>query len=389
MYSRKSDKFIHVKAVHNIFILLLAAIVMVRCSESDSTNPGSNPQPEPGESINLAEIRQEIALHIANHFILPGYEELENDVEALTKALNEFVNVPTEANLTLSQEELRKLWISWQNIALFQIGPAETNALRLAINTYPTDTGKIESNIQSTNVPLASIDNRDAVGLPAIDYLLNKNLDEGQTNLDLFINNAERGLYLIALAEELTTKIGLVATEWRQNNYLNLFTANTAAGTDVGSALGQVVNSIDVHFQQFLRDGKVAIPAGVRSAGIPRPRAVEALYGGYGRELLVAAINSYINLFEGRGIDRTEGTSIIDYLEAIDHSSIGVDIQTSLKGNLTRAQSLNQNLSVQIEENNELMIDLFIDLQKTITLIKSDMSSVMGITITNQDNDGD
>ena len=45
----------------------------------------------------------------------------------------------------------------------------------------------------------------------------------------------------------------------------------------------------------------------------------------------------------------------------------------------------------QIHNYNKLkkVTNVFLEMQKLVTLIKSDMASIMGITITNQDNDGD
>jgi predicted lipoprotein len=46
-------------------------------------------------------------------------------------------------------------------------------------------------------------------------------------------------------------------------------------------------------------------------------------------------------------------------------------------------------LSQQIEENNEPVLTSFQELQDLVALLKADLTSVLGITITYQDNDGD
>ena len=225
------------------------------------------------------------------------------------------------------------------------MGPSETNALRAALNIYPTDTEKIEALILDRNWNLSAIANNDAVGLPAIDYLINNSSLTDQEVMTTFSGNADRFAFL----NDLITRIASITTasteEWENGNFLNNYKSESSNGTDVGSALGLTINAIDLHLQRYLRDGKVAIPAGVRSAGVPRPQAVEALHGGYSRDLLESAIQAYIDLIDSDG---NSTTSIEDYLDAIDQSPIADDILQALERSLTLVRSLEQNFVTQI-----------------------------------------
>ena len=52
-------------------------------------------------------------------------------------------------------------------------------------------------------------------------------------------------------------------------------------------------------------------------------------------------------------------------------------------------KALTDPLSEQIEGNNDPVLTAFTELQDVIVLLKADVTSVLGVTITYQDNDGD
>lgn len=360
-----------------LLLFVVGALVFIQCTSSEEPEPGPIP-------VNLANIRMDMAVQIAEHSILPAFEELVQASNTLQSSSDLLSTDLTESNLAQVSNQLKSTWLKWQQAAIYQMGPTETNALRAALNTYPADTDKIEANITTGTWSLGAIGNNGAEGFPAIDYLINRT-----ESLESLQNTPARLAYLQALVDHANEQITTTQQEWNNSSFISNFKSSQANGTDVGSALGLVINSIDLHFQRFLRDGKVGIPAGVRSAGVPRPKALEALHGGYSKELLIAALQAYVDLFQGRGVDGTSGTSLITYLDAIDQKTIGSELIGALQSSINTASSLNSNFEEQIANDNDQMVALFISLQEVVTLLKSDVSSVLGITITNQDNDGD
>ncbi len=361
-------------------LIVMAICVLISCGKDD---PMGGPS-EPG--LDLAAERQAMAVHVSDHFIKPAYENLALEMQALANATNAFTTERSEHTLEGLRAALKSTWLSWQEAAIYQFGPTENNALRAALNLYPSDEEKIEGNIAAGTYTFGSIANKGAEGLPALDYLVNAGAAE---MIMADFEQSARVDYLLALVEEMVDAVQAVQQQWSDGTFLPDFTSDQSRGTDVGSAVGQLTNAIDLHFQRFLRDGKVAIPSGVRSAGVPRPKAVESLHGGYGRDLLVRGIEAYQDLFEGRGIDDKSGPSYYRYLESLDQAGIVTDLRARFGEALARSKGLHSDFAVQIEMGNQALVDVFLNLQEIVTLIKSDMASVMGITITNQDNDGD
>ena len=190
--------------------------------------------------------------------------------------------------------------------------------------------------------------------------------------------------YINVLTTAILDNVATTDDDWNNGEFVENFTSANANGTDVGSALGLIVNGIDIHFQRFVRDGKVAIPSGIRTAGDVRPEAVEARFGGYSTSLLETSIIGYRDYFNGNG-----GPSILEYLQQIDQTELADRIDTHFTIILEKVELLDSSIVQQIETDNEALIDLFLSIQDLVTIFKSDMASVMGISITNQDNDGD
>lgn len=367
--------------------LILAGIVVAVIASCDSTDTTGDP---PGKEFQ----RSEMLAHLANAVILPSYDALQESVGALHTATGAFAGDPTPANLTTLRTSLKAARMAWQDANLFQFGPAESLTLRAALNTYPADEAQIEENVESGDYVLGTIENRAAVGFPAVAYLLYGVGDSDDEVISAYTDAPDasgRMSYLVDNVDFIRSSTDAVVDDWSASggDYVGTFLSAENAGTDVGSSLGMLINAFVLHYERFLRDGKIAIPAGVRSMGVPRPTATEAYYGGYSVELAVTNLQALRRLFLGNGPDGTEGLGLDDNLIALEAPALASEIETALDEAVAAVQTLNDPLAEQIESDNEAVLEAFTELQDPVVLLKADMTSVLGITITFQDNDGD
>jgi len=372
------------------YFLLFFGLMMLGGLWGCKTDSPKKPNPP---STSLAEARLELARNMANGLIIPAYEQLSQRANELEVAVGAFTRNPDAASLLAAREGLKAAWLQWQSAAMYLFGPAENVVLRQSLATYPANEEKIEQNIASGSYILGSLDNQAAVGFPALDYLLNGLGDEAQVLAAYTTDSLADGrrTYLQDLSAEISAKVNASLQGWLAagDNYVAEFTDPSAGGTDLGSALGLLVNSIDLHFQRFVRDGKVAIPAGIRSAGVPRPKTIEARYGGYAVELLRASLQAYHRLFLGIDANGLDGMGLYDYLLLLEAEQLANDMKNQYESLQAAAEQLGDSMEEEIDQHPERLEALFVDMQKIVVWIKSDMASVMGITLTNQDNDGD
>ncbi len=359
-------------------LLALLVCFLISCETQPET-------PDPNTMVDLAELRQEIAIHLTNNLIVPAYQDLSEKSVALNQAASAFSTDTNEEKLNDLKIAHQAFWNCWQKTSLYYFGPIVNNGLRAGINTYPTDPEKIEANILTGTYQIGSLGNLDAEGLPALDYLLNN--EDGIMPLGEFTQ--ERLDYIATLTTAILEQVQNAEADWNNGSFKDNFTGTDATGTDVGSAMGLIVNGIDLHFQRFVRDGKVAIPAGLRSAGVARPHSVEARYGKYSTSLLLSSLNAYKDYFNGKSIIRNDGPCILEYLRQIDQPVLADQIDNHFTILIDKVELLDASIADQIEIDNEALVEVFLSMQDLVAIFKSDMASVMGISITNQDNDGD
>ncbi len=354
-------------------------------------NAGENEGPdEPPASFDRAAMLESLGRNV----ILPRYLAFQASTNGLQSAVAAFAADPSGDNLAAAQDALQQARLLWQDVSMFQFGPAESVALRGVLNTYPASTDQIGANITSGSYVLGSIQNIAAGGFPAMDYLLHGEALTADDVLVWYTTDAqasERMQYLVDNAAFVASNVDFVVNDWQEagGNYLGTFLSPAKGGTDVGSSTGELVNAMVQHFERFTRDGKIGIPAGVRSAGVPRPRATEAFYGGYSLSLARANLVALQRLFRGAGITSNDGLGLEEYLEFLGEDALAADIITTLDESIGMLDTLSDPLKSQIDDDVNDVVAAFTKMQELVVLLKVDMTSFLGITITFQDNDGD
>ncbi len=374
------------RLIRQILLMLAGGLLLFTACDSSSTN-------DPSDDSNSFD-RAGMLDHLGNNIIQPAYQALQIATDVLDGAATQFATDLSVANLDVLRNALKSARLAWQDVSMFQFGPAETVALRGVLNTYPTDTGQINANISGGGYVLGTIENIDAGGFPALGYLLYGNGQSDEEVLSSFSSASDatgRLKYLQDNTALIKSAVDFVVDEWAAGggNYIATFLSEAKAGTDVGSSLGELVNAMVLHMERFMRDGKIGIPAGVRSAGISRPLATEAVFAGYSSELAVANLAALSRLFRGESLAGVDGISIEENLAFLDAGDLATDINQSFSQNLTAVANLTDPLAQQIETDLDALLSTFTSMQDLVVLLKVDMTSRLGITITFQDNDGD
>ena len=362
-----------------VITTLLSVLLLLACGNSNN-----------GTYKDYTDARLKVARSYAD-YASAEYDLLRATASTLNTRADAFTQEPNAQSLADIREALHRCRTQWQNIAPFQFGPAVDVALRSALNTYPTDIDRVEANISSNNYTLGSIENLDAEGYAAIGYLLyGINSSEQQVIENFSSPDASYRInYLLDLTERIQTLTEQVALKWASSSgeYYNGFVSKESLGTDVGSALSLIVNAYELYLQRFLRDGKVGIPAGVRSAGVPRPVAIESYFEGTSVSYLTTSMRAMKQIYTGEfGIDNY---ALYDYIVELDFQDLADEIVLQWDEVILLAEELEEPLQDQIASDNDAVLAVFLELQKLIPMVKSDMASAMGVIITNQDADGD
>lgn len=355
-------------------ILFLAILASSGCNDDSGTGGG------------LTADQSAFLTNLGENVIVPAYENLVTVNTNLKSAVETFTGDVTDDNLTAVQNALKTARLGWQDCMMFDFGPASTNGLSSTLNIFPVDVQTIESNIENGNFSLEAAAASDQRGYQAISYLVHG----GETDQDLiaqFQDSENRRTYLTTLVDLIVEKSTATLEDW-ETEYLETFKA--AQGTDVGSSLGQLVNATTQTLERNTRDAKIGIPVGLRSLGIPNPDRVEGLYATNSVEFLVRNLNAYRNIYTGT----STGDGLLDYLneieaKTIDNENMADNILSQFDASIAAAGLIQEPLYVEVVDNPDQTNTTIAELQNLLVLIKTEMVSALGISITYQDNDGD
>ncbi|MEN8884754.1 MAG: imelysin family protein [Winogradskyella sp.] len=374
------------KSLKLIFsFIILCSVGVYSCSDDDSVNHNY------ADSFD----RQVMLANWADNLIIPAYQDFNTKVAALKTASDAFATVPNEANFSTLRQTWETAYTTWQNVSMFNIGPAQSTFLRSFLNVYPTNATNIDANINSGNYALQDINRKDEQGFPALDYLLFGLAETDAEILQFYTTNANANNYLTYVTDVVNRLDALtneVVIDW-EGDYRATFINNS--GNTANSSTNILVNEYMKYYEVFFRNGKIGTPAGVFSAGMQTPQNVEAFYKkDLSKNLCLAALDALQNFFRGTIYNQTTAVeSLESYLDFLNTMKEGDDLSLLINNQFNTSRdlisALNTNFYEQINTNNLPMLEAFEALQGNVVFLKSDMMSALNINIAFESNDGD
>ncbi|WP_214072667.1 imelysin family protein [Mucilaginibacter sp. dw_454] len=364
------------------FLVLIAAstfTLIQSCSKSGNSTPDKNN----GSSFD----RGAMLTNISTNIILPGYTAYQADAVTLDAAVTTFNTTPNAINLTAAQNAFIATYKAWQSVSMYEFGPAAAIQLQVNTNTFPASVDVINANITSGTYNPALLSNLPAKGLPALDYLLFGTGADNTAILAQYTTDsqaAHRKTYLATLTTEVKTNATTVLNQWTAS-YKTTFASNT--GTDAGSSTSLLVNQL-IYDYENLKNYEIGVPAGVQTSGQALPAKVQAYYSKISLALAKLHLQAVQNLYMG-----ASGQGLDDYLVFVkaqyNGGSLNDAITAQFATSLAKLNGLTDPLSANIISNQAAVTATYTELQKLTVLLKTDMTSSLGILITFGDNDGD
>ena len=371
-----------------IFICIALISFSISCTEND------NQQNSTSDNYD----RSALLTNVVDNIIIPAHQRFQEELTLLTENLSEFNSnrdIETLENLQLQFVETYKYW---QHIEMFNIGYAEEIYYASKMNIYPTNVSRIVDNINGESFDLDNNPNQySAQGFPALDYLL---FGLGENNfeiLDIYLDNQNDNPtlnYLSLLVAKMQANTTDVINYWTNNRqeFIN------SSGNSASSSLNMLANDFVYYYEKGFRANKIGIPAGVWSGLLPQN--VEAYYKkDISKILAKEALSACIKFFNGTHFDgQSYGDGFYDYLAYLDDTNyssssmfIGLndDIVSTFSNADEKLNSLDNNFVSQIESNNMQMLEAYDAIQQGVVRLKTNMLSILGISVDYYDADGD
>lgn len=338
--------------------------------------------------------REAMLVFWADSIIVPAQQKFQTDLFSLSNSISDFSTNSSQVSLDLVRENWFNAYKSWQRIEMFNIGKAEEINFGVRMNVYPVDTERVEANILSNDSDIENPNDYAAQGFPAIDYLLYGIGTNDSEILEKYTSENSKYLaYLLILSNKMTELTDSVISDWN-NSYRDNFVAsidNTAT-----SSINKLTNDFIYYYEKGFRANKIGIPAGVFSGGTLLDR-VEAYYRrDISKILAIEAINSVSDFFNGisfNGNTSLTGISFKDYIEFLEtiknDTPLGQLIIDQFESAKTSINNLNDDFTVQLENNKLDMLITYDVIQVAVVLLKVDMLQALNINVDYIDADGD
>lgn len=329
--------------------------------------------------------RKALLTEVAVNQIIPQYESLVAGLEALDAAIDNFQLSPVEVNLTEVRTQFSNAYTAFERVKMFEFGPAETYGFRSSTNTYPTDTTQITHNIETGSYSLGAVVNAAAIGLPAVDFLINKGSNDElllRFTSDPFASN--RFTYLSDLSEKMKNEATTILSTWN-SSYKTTFINED--GTAINSSLSILFNQFVVDLE-LVKNAKIGIPAGQFSGGEPFPLYAEGLYFGASKSLALTNLIALKAVFKGG-----TGIGMDDYMDAsVEFGTTTVpssEISNQFDVCISKIEALNDPFSASVNVDAAGFTIAYQELKKLVAYAKTDIPAALGVLISFSDTDGD
>lgn len=358
------------------YIQLLLVLVLTACSGNSNSNE------ETPEVVNFDV--NALLEDAVNSDIIPAVNTFITEATNLEEQVSIFVANVSEDNLIKAQDQWKVTALAYADIHAFNIGEIRDKFLNLAIYNWPTLPSAIENIIRDNDVvdeALLSNFSSQVKNLSAIEYLL-----FGEEN-SLLINNfraSEKRRNFVSLSAINTKSQAerLISIWENPTNYSETFLTNE--GTGIRGSFNLFYNGL----HNLIDTGKVTKigkPAGLENSSNTDPETTQAFYSHTSLAILKRNILSVKNVYF-----KNNGLGISNYVYAITRNNdINNGITTKIDEVILAIDAIPTNLFEAITTNHNEVTTLHKKLDELVVLFSVDVRSVLSITITSTDNDGD
>ncbi len=347
---------------------LLLGVLLYACNKDKKNN---------GTPVSNDQLKKTMLVNYADTLIIPAYTDLQAKLATLETSANSFLDAPSSATQAALKQEFRNAYLSFQGISVFYFGPASALLLNNALNTFPAGISRIESSIESGSYDL-TLSTADSIqGFAALDYLL-----FSSNTVARFSDSApaNRKKYVRDVISRMKQLVANTLTQWNgayRTSFVN------SLKTDVGSSIGSLVNQF-AYEMDALKGPRIGWPFGKQSNGIVFADKCEAYYSGLTRELAIANLTNLKKYFTGG-----TGTGIDDYLILLGKQQLNTDVLAQFDVAIGALQGIPDPMSAAFSGNPAAVESAYREVQKLLTLIKTDVASATAVQIAYMDNDGD
>ncbi len=334
--------------------------------------------------------RAEVLSAIMQTQILPDLADAGAYAQALHASVGELCTTPDAEHLDAAQQAWWDLRAPWKRLLALDLGPIMMEGFESAIDFWPARTTSIEGGVAAGVTTQAELDALGVAskGMPAIEYLLWDPVAGDQAVLDRL--SAEDGPARCAYAELLAADVALRISDldalWRApGGFAEL--VETAGSNDefpeLALAIDALVNGMIAGLHD-IDDPKLGKPLGLASGTGPDPEIVESRFSDRSLADARDAFEGFSAAYMGR--EDEPGVSV---LVAQRSAEIDAQVREAIVTAEQALAAIPEPLRTSLTDDQAAVVEAQEAVRQLRILMTSDVASLLGVTVSLSDNDGD
>ena len=346
---------------------------------------------DPSGPVGQGYDRKAMLEFTARNTIIPLYGDMHQAVKNFDSTLHVFSENQNEQYAQELRNRWRMMAEAWQYVVMFDFGPAQMSdgSLFQNIGTFPASGLKIESFINAKDTSFRNFD-RDSRGLYALEYVIFK---DSASFIQSINNQPFKLAYAKAVSRNILSRVETVLGQW-QGAYGTSFINND--GAQAGSSISDLYNSFVFHFET-MKNYNLGLPMGKRAGQVnSEPTKVEGYYSGYSTALLKTKYTALRHLWFGYArlslATSLSANGFKEYILSVENGprlAQDTELQWNVIGTGISTIDAQVPLHTMIIGQSSQLEQIFLEMTKHTRFIKSEMSSLLGISITYASGDGD
>lgn len=354
------------KKILHYSILIVLVLLHIQCSDDTAENENFN--------------RKALLSSWNENIFKPKLSDLKIAGSNLNESANELLTSPELGKLEVVKNKWQELLMQWEKSQYLIYGPLKYTLKDADIGLWPINPVDIQDFLlNSENLMLSDIESLGAnkKGIFGLEYVL-FSFSEND------ILNDENKLKYIALVSEnikdASSDLGNIWISQKSDDFIN----NTSNFSN--SPIPQTCNQL-IAYTDHVKSIKIGVPAGLMTTSVVDPDKLELIYS----KLSLEAIKANLEMIRLVFSSGEQQLGFDDFLNA--QGNVGNDLQDSILNQISHIEDLLNGMNSPLYDNWNLEpaknAELYEAWKDLIRYMKSDMISLLNITLTFTDADGD
>jgi hypothetical protein len=340
-----------------------------------------------------AALRREVLAHLAGEVIVPAHDELAAAADELAGAVADLCDAPAAAALTAARDRWTRTRGAWSVTGAWAFGPLVEQMAAGPLDFWPVRVDTVEAAITTPASP-AAIDaaylaglGTSAKGLPALEYLLFGDPPDAAAVLAA-LTDGKRCAYAVVLAADIAARTGDLAAGWRVHaDELTTAGRGSAVYASEQAALDALVNAAIEDLYAIVKT-RLDRPLGNLTGSDPDPALLESRFSGEAAAGIAGALDGFAATYFGADGEPGGAPGLGALVAARDAR---LDERIAAQYDLARAAlaAIPPPLATALTADRAAVQTARDEIDALRRLIKLDLASLLGVTLSLSDNDGD